>query len=233
MVFDQNNFAELKSLEGWKNREVASKQMKAYEPLLKQMHEGKPREDFITAARALELTGCLDGSVLEVGCGNGYYSEVLKFLTKGGFSYHGVDFSDAMLESARNKYPDRHFSHADACNLGFADNSFNVVWSGTVLMHVPDFESAVKETVRVSNRWCVFHSTPLVSSGKTVLMQKKAYGSVVPEVLINKDIFEGLLRSSNLRIRYILNSLQYEIPVSIEGSLQTLTYVCEKHSDNE
>ena len=120
------------------------------------MYGGKPREDFITAARALELTECLDGSILEVGCGNGYYSEVLQHLTKGGFSYHGVDYSEAMLASARENYPDRVFSQSDACDLPFADCSFDVVWSGTVLMHVPAYAEAISEPARVSNRWCIF-----------------------------------------------------------------------------
>jgi len=81
------------------------------------------------------------GDVLDVGCGTSRFG----FLS----NYTGADFSDPMLQRAREKYPGNRYVKADARELPFDDNSFDNVISTRLLMHLEDWEKALEEMYRV------------------------------------------------------------------------------------
>ena len=88
--------------------------------------------------------------VLEIGCGLG--TDGAQF-AKAGADYTGVDLTDAAIEFAQKRFelfelPGK-FRTADAENLDFADNSFDVVYSHGVLHHTPDTAGAIREVHRV------------------------------------------------------------------------------------
>ena len=216
------------TLRGWQSPSVAERQLAAYARLLKAMYERHPRRDFVVAAEALRLTSLPRPTLLEIGCGNGYYFEVLSYLTGCAIEYVGADNSQAMIRSARARYPHLNFTLADATQLPFADNSFDIAWSGTVLMHVADYKKAIEETCRVARLFCVFHSSPVLADRATSFLSKKAYGVPVGEVILNQAEFENLLHEQRLNIRHILESLPYNVGNVVGGTVRTLTYVCEK-----
>jgi ubiquinone/menaquinone biosynthesis C-methylase UbiE len=88
--------------------------------------------------------------VLEIGCGLG--TDGAQF-AKAGAIYTGVDLTDAAVELARKRFElfglSGTFRTADAENLDFADESFDLVYSHGVLHHTPDTERAVREVHRV------------------------------------------------------------------------------------
>lgn len=213
---------------GWQDPSLPDRQLAAYRPLLEDMRQGKPRQDFVVAAQALRLTRLSQPKLIEVGCGNGYYSEILSCLTRLPIDYVGLDYSAAMIASAQSCYPQRRFLVGSAMNLPVQEGEFDVVWSGTILMHIVDYPKAIRETARAARRFCVFHSTPLLSDRPTTYLWKKAYGSPVAEVIINQAEFESLLHENGLRIRHVLKSLPYDVNAVVQGTVHTLTYVCEK-----
>ncbi|MBU3942929.1 class I SAM-dependent methyltransferase, partial [Patescibacteria group bacterium] len=77
--------------------------------------------------------------VLDSGCGNGRYYELLKHT-----DYTGVDNSRELIQIARGKYPEAKFQVADALALPFPDNSFDQVYSIAVLHHIPSKELRLK-----------------------------------------------------------------------------------------
>jgi len=87
--------------------------------------------------------------ILDLGCGNGRLSEL--FQAKA-IDYYGVDFSQKLIDIAREKYPQLKFQAADALNLPFPGNFFDKVFSIAVLHHIPSKElrlQFLKETKRV------------------------------------------------------------------------------------
>jgi ubiquinone/menaquinone biosynthesis C-methylase UbiE len=88
--------------------------------------------------------------VLEIGCGLG--TDGAQF-AKAGAIYTGVDLTDAAVELARRRFElfelPGTFRTADAENLDFPDDSFDLVYSHGVLHHTPDTKRAVREVHRV------------------------------------------------------------------------------------
>jgi SAM-dependent methyltransferase len=88
--------------------------------------------------------------VLEIGCGLG--TDGAQF-ARAGADYTGVDLTDAAIELAQRRFElfglKGEFRVADAENLEFPDESFDVVYSHGVLHHTPDINAAVQEIHRV------------------------------------------------------------------------------------
>ncbi|MBI2486384.1 MAG: class I SAM-dependent methyltransferase [Deltaproteobacteria bacterium] len=100
----------------------------------------------------MNFTNARNGSrILDVGTGTG--KQAFAFAKKG-YDVIGIDLSEAMLEVAnkKNKYENVKFEVADAINLPFVNNSFDVSCASFVLHNMPLTirEKALKEMVRVT-----------------------------------------------------------------------------------
>jgi len=73
-----------------------------------------------------------DSRALEVGCGPGH---VTAMMAESGATVTGVDLVPAMIEMARRLHPDIAFVEANAEQLPFADDAFDVVLVNFVIHH--------------------------------------------------------------------------------------------------
>ena len=91
--------------------------------------------------------------VLEIGCGLG--TDGAQF-AEAGADYTGVDLTEAAVELARQRFElfglAGKFQTADAEDLDFPDESFDLVYSHGVLHHTPETAKAVQEIHRVLRR---------------------------------------------------------------------------------
>lgn len=95
------------------------------------------------------LLGTRSGaSVLDVGCGSGYFS---RRFARDGCAVTGVDLDPAMVEFARTHAAAcETYGVADAQSLPFGDQSFDYCVSVTALCFVRDERRALEEMVRVA-----------------------------------------------------------------------------------
>jgi ubiquinone/menaquinone biosynthesis C-methylase UbiE len=91
-----------------------------------------------------------DKQVLEIGCGLG--TDAINF-ARAGAHYTGVDLTERSIELVERRFAYESLSAtlrtADAENLPFADNTFDLVYSHGVLHHTPDTGRAINEAHRV------------------------------------------------------------------------------------
>jgi 2-polyprenyl-6-hydroxyphenyl methylase/3-demethylubiquinone-9 3-methyltransferase len=93
--------------------------------------------------------------VLEMACGRGGFS---RLLAARGARMFGADFSSTALQIARGKSGNAEaqsgvrleLAQADAQNLPYASNSFDMIVSCETIEHLPDPSAALREMARVA-----------------------------------------------------------------------------------
>lgn len=91
--------------------------------------------------------------ILDVGCGNGSFTNLL-FQT--GMIDVGIDDDPAVVAEAAKTGTYEKVEVMDVVNMSFPDDQFNSLICNCVLEHVPDLAGALKECHRVLNRDGVF-----------------------------------------------------------------------------
>jgi len=86
--------------------------------------------------------------ILDVGCGDGVLTSVLHTICPSSYIV-GVDTNLLRLDRAEKALPDVKFLKADARELPFEDNYFNIVLLHHVIEHIPEDEKVLNEICRV------------------------------------------------------------------------------------
>ena len=113
------------------------------------------RHKFLSLLRAVPFTG---KSVLEIGCGpGGNLAEIWKLQPA---RLEAVDISDNMVKLATaNNHKDVKIHKIDGTSLPFPDNTFDIVFTATVLQHNTDeamLKKIISEICRVSKNKVYF-----------------------------------------------------------------------------
>lgn len=85
--------------------------------------------------------------ILDLAAGTGSSSEPL---AAAGADVISGDFSEGMLNAGRKRYPQLKFVKADALNLQFNNDEFDVVTISFGLRNTADFDKALRECFRVA-----------------------------------------------------------------------------------
>lgn len=93
---------------------------------------------------------------LEIGCNVGMQ---LKIINKSGFkNLYGIDIQQRAINEARKNLKSNNFIKNKSNKISFPDNSFDVVLTNDVLIHMNKniLKSTIKEIYRVSKKfvWC-------------------------------------------------------------------------------
>jgi len=210
----------------WKDDELPIRQRELVDKQLAAYRRSEAVDVFDVLVKSLrELqdgTGTM--RVLEIGCSSGYYSEVFK-IAGLDVLYTGCDYSDAFIAMALQRHPGLQFDVQDATALKYADNAYDVVISGCCLLHIPEYQTAVAETARVTNRYAIFHRTPVVLGQPNKYYRKQAYGVEAIEIHFNEPHFLQLLVDSGLEL---LATYTLDETVSHGVGSATRTYVCRR-----
>jgi ubiquinone/menaquinone biosynthesis C-methylase UbiE len=175
--------------EAWLSSEIPEKQWAIAQPQLQKIKSGDVTPEFAGFIRAIAtgLRGQVpkDRTLLEIGCSSGYYGKVLSH-SFPEINYLGVDFSSDFIKFGQKKFPGLALHVEDTTNLSFHDHRFEIVVSGSVLLHVYEWKIAVRETCRVASDVVIIHRTP-VSTQATALFVKTAYGVKMIEWTFNEQ----------------------------------------------
>ena len=186
-----NNFeGAAKKLSGaWLSRTIPLEQWQLAEVQLKKFESGESVAEFDVFSTAIEHAMSLGSmtikSVLEIGCSSGYYGKVLARV-QPELNYVGLDYSQNFIDLGKAKFPDLQLFVGDTRDIRYKNRSFGIVVSGSVLLHVYEWELGIKESCRVADKYMILHRTP-VSTSKTKLFTKNAYGTAMIQWTFNES----------------------------------------------
>ncbi|MPN18427.1 Ubiquinone/menaquinone biosynthesis C-methyltransferase UbiE [bioreactor metagenome] len=156
--------------------------------------------------RVVSLTNAQkDSRILDVATGTG--KQAFAFAEKG-YEVIGIDLSEAMLNVARkkNKFKNARFEVADAINLPFEDNSFDISTVSFALHDMPLSirEKVLKEMVRVTRSKGIIviadYDLPKSKIGKFLIYHfTSLFEAEYYENFIKSDI-ETLLEKNRIKI---------------------------------
>ncbi|MBX5046710.1 class I SAM-dependent methyltransferase [Rhizobium lentis] len=215
----------------WKASDLPARQRALVERQLKEYRNGASIDVFDVFTSALrgidDLTA--DGSLLEIGCSSGYYSEVLD-VNGLPLRYRGCDYSDAFIDMARSIYPGLSFDVEDATRLSYRDDAFDVVVSGCCLLHIPNYEAAIAESARVAKKYVIFHRTPVVYGEPTKYFRKQAYGVETIEIHFSEPQLLDMFRVHGLEVQATFTLNESTDPRDGSKGNASRTYLCRKQS---
>jgi hypothetical protein len=167
------------------------RQERAYARLFEEVKAGSPWVDFVVAEEAIDVLGRLLRAFRQVGCGSGYYSEVLATLAKSAVRDTGVDARNVAIPMAvsrsgtRREWPMATYRRFQRCQS--------------------DAHSRLSEGHRQkctgAEVSCIFHSVPVFPSYSTVHIHKYVYGSPVVEIVFSRAGLLGCFQRMDCRSR--------------------------------
>ena len=151
-----------------------------------------------------------DGTILEVGCGDGSFT---RSLAEYSSRVTAVDISAAQIaQNARARPEIRFIQHDVAQTFPFANDSFNVIWCSEVLEHLFDPGFALREMQRV-----------LAPGGK--LLVTVPYHGVFKDVLIALFKWNEHFSPDNPHIRFFTRKTLSQLAASA-GFVEIETSTC-------
>jgi SAM-dependent methyltransferase len=206
------------------HRSTAERQDRAWQPIVAAAKSGRPREDVAALFDSISALPVAPASLLEVGCGGGYNSELISFRFPS-IHYRGVDISGAMIDIAREHYPDRSFAVGSAYDLDFADNSADVVVDGVALLHMSQWRTALGEYARVARSAVILHGLTLTDDAATTQFAKYAYGQPSIEYVFNRAELLAECTAVGLSLVHTEGGLDYDLRdyIGIHSTSETWT----------
>ena len=167
------------------------------------------RERFLNLLHSVDFD---NKSVLEVGCGPG--GNLLEVLKDKPNELTGADISAQMLSLAKNKVPKEvKLFKTNGTKLEFNDNSFDIVFTATVLQHNTDEKmliNLIKEICRVSSdRVFIFERIENEIKGDDLCLGRPvSYYSKIMEENGFKLISQEFI---NIRVSYYISGIARKV----------------------
>lgn len=144
----------------------------------------------------------VSGRVLDVGCGAGSFTAKLS-REKPELEVYGIDISKKAIGIAKKDFPNIHFLVADAYQLPFPDNFFDVVVMKCVLEHLDNPSKALAEVRKVLKPKGLFWSMTPLEGDRCVLsppqrLTKKYHGHLQ---MFSRSSLLSLLESSGFKVK--------------------------------
>ncbi len=159
-------------------------------------------EDLERLSHVVEQLGVKQGmDILDLGCGTGILFDMLRREVGEKGSVTGVDFSIEMAQKAHRNFPFKNVNvvDADAINLPFGDDSFDMAISFAAFPHFSDQQRAIDETHRVLKPGAMFYIIHLESSKEIAEVHHRIGGVVEHDTIPPEEKMRHMLNNSKFQ----------------------------------
>jgi len=191
--------------DGWNTRAAAEGQAKT---VLAELHrdpfEIPPYRYFIEAMKS--LPGEHPEGMLDIGCGVGHYSQLVRHHLPNIW-YEGCDFSDALIQKAKQLFPEEHFFVADvfnmsqetlkACRYGFP----GILLCSSLVEVVGEWRTALERVLSWGSAFILLHRVRFANGATRTEICPAYEGTYNYRTYHNRDDLKKIFASGGYRIR--------------------------------
>ena len=181
--------------ENWKSADIPALQSTVSEYQIARFRNGDVDPVFQSLMQVLAALPETPRSVLDAACATGYYNEVIARALPDA-RYVGSDYSAAMIDVARLRYPQKRFEVEDATKLSFTDRAFDCVLLSGALEHIPDYHAAIAQICRVAANFVVLHRLPTIRGQEIRHTVGSQYSIVTPRIYYTRSFIRQAFREA-------------------------------------
>jgi len=112
----------------------------------------------------------IKGRVLDIGCSSGEIANMI-FNMPNISKIEGVDISEIAIKEAKRRYPQIAFKQCSTDKLLYEDLTFDTIFAGELIEHVPDTNRMFKEFYRVlKGNGILIITTPEMTTLKSIII---------------------------------------------------------------
>lgn len=183
----------------WKDRTIPHLQSSVSDHQMTRFRSGDVDAVFASLLQALRSIKRAPRSLLDAACATGYYSEVIRRAWPS-IEYLGSDYSEAMIETARSRYPKEQFRTEDATKLSFKEHQFGCVMLSGALEHIPNYLDAISEICRVAEEYVVLHRLLVIPGHEIRHMIGSQYSIVTPRIYYPRSFIQTNFRQYGFKV---------------------------------
>ncbi len=203
--------------ESWKSPAVAEQMGSLAEQQLASPEQVDPYRAFLEAIDRLLAEERLPrpARLLDFGCGVGHYSELLQRSHPGRFAYTGCDFSQAMIATARARWPERDFVVNDlfANELDLA--GYDVIVAGALVDVIDEWEDALDILLGSGAPYVLLHRQQITEESSHV----DVVGGYSGQLTYRTYVTRGELLAVATR-----NGCELAAEVEVDGDIRTFLF---------
>ncbi len=190
---DPATLAELAS--NWKSADIPALQSSISDYQIANLRNGDIDPVFRSLITILGALPEPPQTILDAACATGYYSEVIERALPN-VRYVGSDYSSAMIDAARSRYPRRQFEVQDVTRLSFADRAFDCVLLSGALEHIPNYDAAIMQICRAARKFVVLHRLPTIRGREIRHTVGSQYSIVTPRIYYTQSFIRRAFRDA-------------------------------------
>jgi len=185
----------------WKADGIAAKQQALVETQLQDAEAVPPFRTFLEIMRYIDGCESSDSrSLLDIGCGVGHYSELLRRYFPGKYRYTGSDYSDSMIARARALWPDIEFVVDDIFESRLDLSKYDILMASALVDVLEDFWTVLDLLFDKTEHLLILHRQRLTERPSYSVKAPGYEGQTTYATHLNLSELEERLANHGLRI---------------------------------
>ena len=129
-------------------------------------------------------------SIIDIGCGSGYYFDVLQHFFPNIYKYSGCDSQSEIIQTAKEHRPFIDFRKQDLTNMKYTDKEFDISIFSHGTCNMIKYKKVFEEACRVTKKYIILHRICVTKEKDSSKKSLRYYLPCITHSFNNKTFFD-------------------------------------------